>query len=72
MGNVASRVLGLLREMVIATWFGATGEVSAFRVASLAPTIVYDFLIGGMLGGAGAHAERIYSTARREFVAWSA
>ena len=32
-GNVISRVLGLVREIVIAALFGATGQVSAFEVA---------------------------------------
>ena len=70
LGNVASRVLGLLREMVIAAWFGATGEVSAFRVASLAPTIVYDFLIGGMLSAALVPTLSAYiqPSRRHEFV----
>jgi putative peptidoglycan lipid II flippase len=51
-GNLVSRVLGLAREMMIAALFGATGEVSAFRVAAQVPTLLYDFLIGGMLSGA--------------------
>jgi putative peptidoglycan lipid II flippase len=51
-GNVASRVLGLVREMVIANIFGPSGLVSAFTVASLVPTMLYDFLIGGMLSAA--------------------
>ncbi len=49
LGNVASRVLGLVREMVIASFFGQTGAVSAFAVASQVPTMLYDLLIGGML-----------------------
>ena len=52
LGNVASRGLGLLREMMIAALFGASGQVSAFRVAAQVPTLVYDFLIGGMLSAA--------------------
>ncbi len=52
MGNAASRVLGLAREVVIAALFGATGEVSAFRVASQVPILLYDFLVGGMLSAA--------------------
>ena len=52
LGAVASRVLGLLREMVIAAYFGASGPVSAFTVASSAPKMLYDFLIGGMLSAA--------------------
>jgi putative peptidoglycan lipid II flippase len=51
-GNFASRVLGLLREMLIAAFFGASGEVSAYRVAAQVPILIYDFLIGGMLSAA--------------------
>ena len=51
-GSLASRVLGLLREIVIAALFGATGQVSAFRVAAQVPTLLYDFLVGGMLSAA--------------------
>lgn len=51
-GNMASRVLGLVREMVIAYFFGASGQVSAFRIASQVPTLLYDFLVGGMLSAA--------------------
>lgn len=51
-GNAVSRVLGLVREMVIAYYFGATGQVSAFRVAAQVPTLLYDFLVGGMLSAA--------------------
>ncbi len=52
MGNVASRILGLARESVIAYLFGATGNVSAFRVASTLVQQLYDFLVGGMASGA--------------------
>jgi len=52
LGNIASRILGLIREMVIAYYFGASGQVSAFRVASQVPTLIYDFLVGGMLSAA--------------------
>ncbi len=51
-GNLASRVLGLVREIVISRYFGATGQVSAFRVASQVPSLLYDFLVGGMLSAA--------------------
>lgn len=52
LGNVSSRVLGLVRETVISHLFGATGVVSAFRVASIVPTMIYDLLIGGMISAA--------------------
>jgi putative peptidoglycan lipid II flippase len=52
LGNVSSRFLGLVRETVISHLFGATGLVSAFRVASIVPTMIYDLLIGGMISAA--------------------
>ena len=48
-GNVISRVLGLVREIVIAALFGATGQVSAFEVAQRIPIMLYDLLVGGMV-----------------------
>ncbi len=47
-GNLLSRVLGLLREAIIASYFGTEGAISAYVIASQVPTLVYDFLIGGM------------------------
>jgi putative peptidoglycan lipid II flippase len=52
LGGAASRVFGLLREIVIASLFGATGEVSAFRIAAQVPVLLYDLLVGGMLSAA--------------------
>lgn len=52
LGNVASRALGLVRETVKADLFGATGLVSAFEVAAVVPTIIYDLLIGGVISSA--------------------
>ena len=52
LGNVASRALGLAREFVKADLFGATGLVSAFEVANIVPTIIYDLLVGGMISSA--------------------
>ena len=40
LGNVASRALGLVRETVIAGYFGATGAVSAFRLSARVPTMI--------------------------------
>ena len=51
-GNIVSRLLGLVREMVIADYFGASPYLSAFRVASQVPTMIFDLLIGGMLSSA--------------------
>jgi putative peptidoglycan lipid II flippase len=51
-GNVASRLLGLVRELVMAWLFGATGATDAFVAASAVPTMVYDFLVGGAISAA--------------------
>lgn len=52
LGSIASRGFGLLREIVIARYFGASGAVSAFRIAAQIPTLLYDFLVGGLLSAA--------------------
>lgn len=52
LGNVASRVLGLVREMVISYLFGASGLVSAFDAASRAPRMLFDLLIDGLVSSA--------------------
>ncbi len=51
-GNIASRVLGLAREQIIAYYFGASGLVSAFGIAAIVPKMIYEMLIGGMLSAA--------------------
>jgi len=68
-GSLVSRMLGLVREIVIAAIFGATGQVSAFRVAAQVPTLLYDFLVGGMLSAALVPVLSDYAQrGRREFV----
>jgi len=51
-GNVASRVLGLLREIVKADLFGAGGNVSALDTAMALPKMIYALVIGGMINSA--------------------
>ncbi len=69
LGSAASRVLGLVREIVIASLFGATGMVSAFRVAAQVPILLYDFLVGGMLSAAliPVLSEYLHDRPRDEF-----
>lgn len=52
LGNIASRVLGLVREIVLTNLFGASAAVDAFNVAVLVPKGLYDLLIGGHVNGA--------------------
>jgi len=72
LGNVASRVLGLVRETVIADYFGATGAVSAFRLAARVPTMIYDLLVGGMLSAALVPVLSAYARPARRRELWQA
>lgn len=51
-GNATSRLLGMVRELVIAGLFGATGTVDAFTAAYRVPAMVYDLLVGGLISAA--------------------
>ncbi|MBL8133392.1 MAG: murein biosynthesis integral membrane protein MurJ [Anaerolineae bacterium] len=52
LGNVASRVLGMARDVVLTNLFGASTATDAFFVATLVPRTLYDLLIGGHVNGA--------------------
>jgi len=52
LGNIASRVLGLVREIVLSNLFGASAAAAAYKVAILVPKGLYDLLIGGHVNGA--------------------
>jgi putative peptidoglycan lipid II flippase len=52
LGSLTSRVLGLVREQVIAALFGASADTSVFATAITVPTMVYDLLIGGAVSAA--------------------
>jgi len=49
-GNIASRVLGLAHEPVIASQFGR--DVASYTTASSIPTMIYDLLVNGALSAA--------------------
>ncbi|HEX2619521.1 MAG TPA: murein biosynthesis integral membrane protein MurJ [Phototrophicaceae bacterium] len=51
-GNIASRVLGLAREIVVANLFGAGRATDAFNVALVVPKSLYDLLIAGHVNSA--------------------
>jgi len=52
LGNVISRLLGFVRDQVIAALFGLTAATDSFTVASAVPTMVYDLLISGAISAA--------------------
>lgn len=52
LGNLLSRLLGLVRESVIASLFGKTVITSAFTTAATVPTMLYDLIVGGAVSAA--------------------
>lgn len=53
-GNIASRFFGQVRESVTSALIGATGgvEASAYALAARVPTMLYDFIVGGLVSAA--------------------
>ncbi len=51
-GQLLSRVMGLVRETVIADVYGSRASLSSFTVASAVPDMVYQLLLGGMVSAA--------------------
>ncbi|MFL7840025.1 MAG: murein biosynthesis integral membrane protein MurJ [Candidatus Promineifilaceae bacterium] len=70
-GNVASRLLGLVREMVKAGLFGASGLLSAFEVAAYVPNSLYDLIIGGMVNSSLVPVFSDYAAKERHQELWS-
>ena len=52
LGFVASRVLGLVRNAVLASYFGASREYEAYVAAIAVPDTVFQVLAGGAMGAA--------------------
>ena len=52
LGSIASRVIGVTRETITSYYFGSSGELSAYIIASNVPFMLYDLLVGGMLSAA--------------------
>ncbi len=51
-GNVLSRLLGFVREPVIAALFGASGNADALEIATRIPQFMHELVIGGAVSGA--------------------
>lgn len=51
-GNLAGRLLGLVREQLAARTFGAGDEIAAFTVADNLNTLIFDLISNGMLEAA--------------------
>ncbi|HYI16250.1 MAG TPA: murein biosynthesis integral membrane protein MurJ, partial [Thermomicrobiales bacterium] len=51
-GNILSRILGLVREQVAAGFFGTGNEIAAFTIADNIHTMLFDLVISGMMQAA--------------------
>ena len=71
-GNVASRILGMVREMVKANLFGASGLLSAFEIAAYVPTTLFDLIIGGMVNSSLVPVFSEYAAQDRRAELWAA
>jgi len=70
LGNVTSRVLGLVREMVNSGLFGAGPHVDALNAAILVPNTLYDLLVGGMVSSALIPVLSDYAVPKRRAELW--
>mgnify|MGYP001044552142 CR=1 FL=1 len=70
LGNIASRVLGLVRGMVKSGLFGAGPHVDALNAALRVPNTLYDLLIGGMISSALIPVLSDYSVPERREELW--
>ncbi|RRR75882.1 MAG: murein biosynthesis integral membrane protein MurJ [Candidatus Viridilinea halotolerans] len=52
LGNIASRLVGFIREPTIAYFFARGVEVDAFQLAWTVPSTIYDLLIAGAVSAA--------------------
>src|SRR5438093_4378808 len=70
LGFVASRVLGLVRNMVILSQFGAGREYEAYLAAIAIPDLVFQVLAGGAVGSAFIPVFKSYFTRGDETNGW--
>lgn len=67
---LASRIIGLLREMVIARYGGAAGEVDAYNIAFIIPEILNHVAASGFLSITFIPIFSKYLVAQREEEGW--
>ncbi|MBI5290621.1 MAG: murein biosynthesis integral membrane protein MurJ [Chloroflexi bacterium] len=70
LGNVASRVLGLVRETVKAHLFGASRQVDALNVALILPIQIYELVTGGIVNSALVPVFSDYTAPERRAELW--
>ncbi len=69
MGNIAAASSGW-RDTSPPTYFGSSGELSAFNLAARVPVMLYDLLVGGMLSAALVPVFSEYARPGRARTSW--
>jgi putative peptidoglycan lipid II flippase len=67
---VASRVLGLVRNAVLASYYGASADYEAYVAAIAVPDTVFQVLAGGVMGAAFIPVFTRYLSKDDEVAAW--
>lgn len=67
---VASRVLGLVRELVISYQFGTSRELDAYQAAFRIPDIIFQIVAAGAMGAAFIPTFTAYLTRQEDDEAW--
>ena len=69
-GNVASRILGLAREVVKANLFGTSPLLAAYQAAAYVPTSLFELIIGGMVNSSLVPVFSDYAEEERRDELW--
>ena len=70
-GNIVSRILGLVRETVKASLYGASSLLSAYEIAAYIPISLFDLLIGGMVNSALVPVFSDYASKKDKSELWA-
>ena len=68
--NFVSRILGFLRETLIAGLFGQSGVTDAYNTAFILPDLLYSLLVGGVLSSAFIPVISEYIAKNKEDEGW--
>src|ERR671933_2951449 len=69
-GFLLSRILGVVRNMVISAHFGTGPEYGAYVAAIALPDLVFQILVGGAVGSAFIPVFKRYHALGRDAEAW--
>lgn len=69
-GNIVSRVMGMLRDAVLSSVFGAP-TISAYETAALIPNQLYELIVGGMVNSSLVPVFSEYALPERRQELWA-